>query len=104
MTALTAFCWENFIPHFSAKRNKKRCLREHNGAVTLLSAQGSHCCVPEVQSSLPVTNLGNEQILYESQKATVLLQDKTGTGYWCMNRSYRYPFDMLLSTVLLCID
>lgn len=52
--------------------------KEHHDAVTLLSALGSHCRLPEVQSSLLVTNLGKEQIVYESQKATVLLQDKPG--------------------------
>lgn len=72
-------------------------------AVIAVCQRFSHYCLPEVQSTLLVTNLGKEHILYESQKATVLLQD-TGSGYQCMNMSYRYPFDMLLNTVVLCID
>lgn len=41
----------NLHPSFFYHRNKRRFLREHRGAATLPPAPGSHCGLPEVQSS-----------------------------------------------------
>ena len=71
----------NLHPSFFYQRKKRRFLREHCGATALPPAPGSHCWLPEVQSSLLVTNSEKEQMIYESHKATVILQNKIGTGY-----------------------